>query len=317
MARKPGLGKGLDALIPDNEPSMTSEGSISIAIDRIQANPHQPRFIIKDDDLQELALSILEHGILQPLIVTHEVETDDYFLIAGERRLRAARLANLTMVPVIIRQATDQQRLELALIENIQRADLTPLETAGAYYQLNTSFNLSHEEIARRVGKSRVTITNTMRLLKLPKSVRNALEEHLISEGHARAILGLNTENTQNAALQVILKQELNVRQTEELVRIVLGLNTEEAQNAALQVILKQELSMRQAEELVRKILGQKPPSPPKKEPSPEILAIEENLRERLGTKVALQHRKNGGNLTIYYYSDEELESIINQLLKE
>jgi ParB family chromosome partitioning protein len=284
MARKPGLGKGLDALIPDTESSIASEGAVSIAVTKIQPNPHQPRFKIKDDDLQELALSILEHGIIQPLIVTHEPETDDYILIAGERRLRAAHMANLTQVPVIIRQATDQQRLELALIENIQRADLTPLETAGAYYQLNTSFSLSHEEIARRVGKSRVTITNTMRLLKLPKAVRNALAEALISEGHARALLGLNTEKAQNAALDVIMKQEMSVRQTEEL---------------------------------VRKLLGQKPTPPPKKEIPPEILAIEDRLREHLGTKVALQHGKTGGNLTIYYYSDEELESIISQLLKE
>lgn len=284
MARKPGLGKGLDALIPDTEPSTTSEGILSIAIAKIQPNPLQPRFKIKDDDLQELALSILEHGILQPLIVTHESETDEYILIAGERRLRAARLAKLIEVPVIIRQATDQQRLELALIENIQRADLTPLETAGAYHQLNTSFNLSHEEIARRVGKSRVAVTNTMRLLKLPKAVRNALAEGLISEGHARSLLGLNTEKAQNAALDVILKQEMSVRQTEEL---------------------------------VRKLLGQKPPPPQKKVIPPEILAIEERLRDRLGTKVALQHGKKGGNLTIYYYSDEELESIISQLLKE
>ena len=206
------------------------------------------------------------------------------FLSLGKRRLRAAKIAELAEVPVLIRQATDQQRLELALIENIQRADLTPLETAEAFQHLAETFGLSHEEIAERVGKSRVTITNNLRLLKLPLSVKEALAEGKISEGHARALLGLSTTQAQSAALQTILKQEMNVRQAEELVRKLSGIK-----NTPIQ----------------------------KPESSPEIKAIEQRLRGRLGTKVALTHGKKGGNLTIYYYSDEELELLISQILKE
>lgn len=285
MARKGGLGKGLDALIPGGGSSLPAESGVTyITAAKITPNPLQPRHNLREEELRELADSIQEHGILQPLIVTYEAEEDQYTLIAGERRLRAAQIAGLEAVPVLVRQVTDQERLEIALIENVQRSDLTPLETAEAFRQLNEEFGLSHEEIARQVGKSRVAVTNTLRLLKLPEAARKALAEDQISEGHARALLGLNSPQAQAAALESILRHELNVRQ---------------------------------AEELVRKMTGEKPASLPKKEPAPEINALEERLRSHFGTKVTLNHGKKGGSLIIHYYSEEELNSLITQIFGE
>ena len=223
MARKPGLGRGLEALIPSDDVSPGEGGVNFIPITSIRVNPRQPRKNLNEEDLHDLANSIREHGILQPLILTQDEEGSAYTLIAGERRWRAAQLAGLDAVPAIIRQASNQQRLEFALIENIQRSDLAPLEKADAYQQLIDEFNLSHEEIAERVSKNRVTITNTLRLLKLPETVRRALAGNQISEGHARALLSLNSSQSQIAALQTILNHELNVRQTEELVRKLSG----------------------------------------------------------------------------------------------
>ena len=281
-ARKGGLGKGLDALIPgDYSPSAAPVDSF-VLTENIIPNPRQPRDSMNPDDLQDLANSIREHGIIQPLIVTHEPMSDTYVLIAGERRLQAARLVGLEKVPVVIRSATDQERLELALIENVQRADLSPLETAEAYRKLADEFNLSHEEIAARVGKGRVAVTNTMRLLKLPEQAKKALAEGRISEGHGRALLGLPTPQAQLNALQTILHQELNVRQTEEL---------------------------------IRKLGGQKPASVPAKETDPEVKEIEERLCEKLGTRVTLKHGKKGGTVTIHYYSEEELSGLLNRLI--
>jgi ParB family transcriptional regulator, chromosome partitioning protein len=286
MARKGGLGKGLDALLPSDDTAPTASGDTTsfVPISAIIPNPRQPRHFMSEDGLQELAASIREHGILQPLLVTHEPQTNQYVLVAGERRLRAAQIAGLNAVPILERQATEQQRLELALIENVQRADLTPLETAEAYRQLSDEFNMSHEIIATRVGKSRVTITNTLRLLKLPESVRQAIAEEAISEGHARALLGLNSPQAQAATLATILKQGLNVRQTEQL---------------------------------VRKINGERPTRQPKAETAPEIRELEERLRTSLGTKVTMRHGKRGGNIVIHYYSNEELDTIIANLTKE
>lgn len=237
-----------------------------------------------EENLMELAQSIKEHGILQPLIVSHDPVTGQYTLIAGERRLRAAKLAGLESVPVIVRNVTDTERLELALIENVQRADLSALETAEAYRQLVEEFQLSHDEIAARVGKSRVSVTNTLRLLKLPATIQQALADGKITEGHARSLLALTTTQAQLAVLQVILKLDLNVRQTEEL---------------------------------VRKYSGVKPDKPAEKPADPEIKAIEEKLQERLGTRVVLHHSSKGGTLVIHYYSDEELTGLLSQILKE
>lgn len=281
MARR-GLGKGLDALIPGDTPADQTNGAQLIPIPQIAPNPSQPRGDMDDDKLEELANSIREHGILQPLILTKESDKDTYTLIAGERRLRAAKLAGLESVPAIVRQVNDQERLELALIENIQRENLTPLESAEAYQQLNDEFGLSHDQIATRVGKSRTAVTNTIRLLKLPEAVRKAMSAGKISEGHARALLSLTTQKAQLAAMQTIISHGLNVRQTEEL---------------------------------IRKLAGEKPAaSAPKKAPkSAEVKEIENQLRSVLGTKVTLNHGKKGGTVVIHYYSDEELESLIQR----
>jgi ParB family chromosome partitioning protein len=282
MARR-GLGKGLDALIPGDTQSESTSGAQFIPVTQIIPNPSQPRGEMDDEKLEELSNSIKEHGILQPLILTKEANEDTYVLIAGERRLRAAKLAGLESVPAIVRQASEQERLELALIENIQRENLTPMESAEAYQQLNDEFGLSHDQIAVRVGKSRTAVTNTIRLLKLPDTVREALMTGKISEGHGRALLGLSTVKAQKAALQTIISHELNVRQTEEL---------------------------------IRKLSGEKPPATPaSKAPKPaEVKRIENDLRSLLGTKVSLNHGKKGGTLVIHYYSDEELESLIKRI---
>ena len=281
MPRRTGLGKGLDALIPGGEQPHEENGINQIPIDSILPNPRQPRSTIETDDLVELAASIREHGIIQPLLVSNGLQPDHYLLVAGERRLRAARLAGLESVPVLIRQVTPQEQLELALVENIQRSDLTPLEMAEAYQELSEEFHLSHEEIALKVGKNRVSVTNTLRLLKLPELVKNALAAGKISEGHARALLALSTNPAQLAALQTVLFQSLNVRQTEDL---------------------------------VRHLSGQRDTPLLKPQPSPEISAIEERLRNSLGTRVELRHGKKGGSLIIHYYSDEELDHLINRL---
>lgn len=284
MARKGGLGKGLDALIPFQETSPAESGATFLALDLIAANPHQPRQTMEEEGLKELAASIREHGIIQPLIVTVDPRTGQYSLVAGERRLRAARIAGLQQVPVLIRQVTDQERLELALIENVQRADLLPIETAEAYRQLHEVFGLSHEEIADQVGKSRVAVTNTLRLLKLAEPVRNALLEGKITEGHARALLGLNSASAQVAAVKIIIARDLTVRQTEEYVRNLMGARTS---------------------------------TPAAKTPAPELQALEEQLRSYLGTRVSLRKGKKGGSLTIHFFSDEELNALVSQILKE
>lgn len=288
MTKKTGLGRGLDALIPsgdftpESSAEIRSNGYENLLISNISRNPRQPRSQIAQEELTELAASIRESGIIQPLIVTPSAEPGKYTLIAGERRLLAASLAGLDSVPVIIREASEQQRLELALIENVQRTDLTPLEAAEAYRQLADDFNLSHEQIAKRLGKSRVSVTNTLRLLKLPEDVRNALTKGEISEGHARVLLGLPSPQAQSAAVRSIVKHDLNVRKTEDL---------------------------------VHKLLGQRPVQETRPAQKPDVSFLEERLRQRLGTRVSLHPRKKGGTLVIHYYSDEELDALILRIL--
>lgn len=284
MTRKGGLGKGLNALIPGDDLPASEGSPLQVPVEQIIPNPHQPRTQMDENDLQDLAASIRQHGILQPLIVTQDAEADRYVLIAGERRLRAAQMVGLDTVPVLVREASEIQRLELALIENVQRADLDALEKAEAYRQLADEFGLSHEEIGTQVGKSREAVTNTLRLLKLPETVRAALSAGQISEGHARALLRLNTAQAQLAALQTILRYAFNVRQTEDL---------------------------------VKRMLGEKVPVTVHKTPAAEVTELEARLRAQLGTKVNLRHGKKGGSLVIYYYSDEELNALVSQILKE
>ena len=221
--------------------------------------------------------------MIQPLVVS-PAKDGTYILIAGERRLQASRQAGLTRVPVVVRRAGDQQLLELALIENIQRADLNPLEEAEAFQHLAKEFGLSHEAIAGRIGKSRVAVTNTLRLLEASAAVRQALAEETISEGHARALMALSSARAQEAALNTVLKLGLSVRQTEGL---------------------------------ASKLGGHKPASKKKSGSSPNVTDIERRLRASLGTKVSLKHGKKGGTLTIHYYSDEELNALVAQILKE
>jgi len=292
MTRKGGLGKGLDALIPGGgfEPQPPAAGSsqeggvIQVSIDNIQPNPHQPRTHFDPDELDGLAASIAEHGIIQPLIVTRGNTESGYTLIAGERRLLAARKANLTSVPVIVREANQQDMVELALIENVQRSDLSALETAEAYRHLADEFGLTHEQIADRVGKSRVSITNTLRLLQLPASVQQALASGEISEGHARALLGLSSIQSQAAALRSILDKNLSVRQTEEL---------------------------------VRRLSGEKSPADTPKQLPADLHEIQERLRSGLGTKVTLTHGPKGGTVIIHYYSDNDLDTLLQKILDE
>lgn len=283
MARKGGLGKGLGALIPGDS-SPNDGGVVSLPIHLIKPNPRQPRMEMKEANLQELAESIREHGVLQPVLVTTEPGRDEYYLVAGERRLRAAKIAGLEMIPAIIRSVSEQERLELALIENLQREDLSPLETAEAYHQLIEDFGLRHEDIAIRVGKSREAVTNTLRLLNLSDEAKKALSNGEISEGHARALLGLHHETAQNSVLKVVLEQGLTVRQTEELVRKLSGERSQKKQKRTL---------------------------------NPEIQEYEEQLRSRFGTKVSIRHGKKGGAIVIYYYSEEEFDHLLNQFLEQ
>ena len=284
MARKSGLGRGLDALIPRSDREEAPSGVAQIPIDQIEPNPRQPRITVDDVELTELAASIQEHGVIQPVILTEGREKETYFLIAGERRWRASKQAGLLTIPAIIREATEQQRLLWALIENVQRADLGPLETAEAYRQLHEDFGLTHEEVATRVGKSRVTITNTLRLLRLPLVIQQVLNKGQIREGHARALLGLPTVQGQTAVLQTVLNQGLSVRQTEEL---------------------------------VKKWGGQRPEPKPRPGLPPEFQDLEQRLREGLGTKVRLTRSRKGGTVTIHYYSDEELDALVETILRD
>jgi ParB family chromosome partitioning protein len=285
--RKSGLGRGLEALIPavgeDGAAGAqgAAQGVIEAPLASISPNPHQPRASIRDQDLVELAASIQEHGVIQPLVVNRV--PDGYQLIAGERRWRAARLAGLTTVPVVVKDVAPSEMLELALVENLQRADLNALEEAMAYRQLTEEFGLTQEQVARRVGKSRVAVSNTLRLLKAARGVQEALLEGRISEGHARALLGLEQAEAQEAALKTVLKRELNVRQTEELVRRLLGLRQQEPRAAP--------------------------------EVSPETRALEARFREVLGTKVNLTRQGDRGRIVIHFYSEEELDALYERIV--
>jgi ParB family chromosome partitioning protein len=284
MAQRTGLGKGLDALIPaggKNQPAAGGAGGIQqVAVEAIRPNPRQPRIHFKEEELAELAASIREHGVIQPLIATPKSD-GTYTLIAGERRWQASQKAGLRTVPVITRQASNQELIEIALIENVQRADLNSLEEAEAYRQLVEEFGLSHEAVAKRVGKSRVAVTNTLRLLGLADIVKQALVDGKLTEGHARALLALSTQKAQASALQIVLNLSFNVRQTEEY---------------------------------VRKLAGQKPIKAKKQTRNADVNDVEKRLQHSLGTKVSLKHGKRGGTVTIYYYSGEELDALLEKL---
>lgn len=271
MARSFGLGKGLDALIPRSADAPASQ----VPIDRVRRNPHQPRSAFDEEGLAELAASIATHGVIQPIIVRGTAD-GGYELVAGERRLRAARMAGLTQVPAVVRDSATNESLELALVENVQRTDLNPIEEASAYRDLIDAFGMTHETVARRVGKSRVAVSNALRLLDLAPETREAIVDGRISEGHGRALAALTIAELQRAVLQVVLDRHLSVRQTEELVRR-------------------------------KRDAG---PSPRRKTLSEDLADLEAQLRGILATKVGIVRTRKGGRVVIDFYSDEELDRI-------
>ncbi len=287
------LGRGLDALIPtdiddfvsDSLPEELKEDSQNIAqvdISKVVPNPHQPRTEFSESDLKDLSDSIKVHGIIQPLVVI-KIADGKYQLVAGERRLRASKLIGLKKVPAIVRTFSEQEQLELAVIENIQRAELKPLEVSVAYTKLIEQFNLTHDQIAERVGKGSSTVSNSIRLLNLPHAAKIALQKGSITEGHARAILSIEDNASQTFLLEEILKSKLTVREAEEAAR-----------------------------RLKKGEINKKPVKA--KEIRKEHMALTNSLGKFLGTKVGIQSTAKGGRLVIEYYSDEELGRIIEQI---
>lgn len=290
MKRPQGLGKGLGALIRP----MESEDELSIAttsgdglrhipIEQIRPNPHQPRNYFDENNLAELAASIKEYGVIQPLIVSAEMD-GSYVLIAGERRWRASKLAGLKELPVVVKnEVSSEMMLALALIENIQRADLNALEEALAYRQLIDEFGLTQSQVAERVGKSRPTIANMVRLLDLPVNIQEAIVNQQISSGHGRALLSLPTPEQQTATLHSIIANNWNVRQTEAFIR---------------KLLLPE-------------------PQPTKSVPmlSAKLANVEKQFSKRLGARVNIEQGRKGGKVIIYYYSDEEFNTIYDSLL--
>lgn len=324
---KGGLGKGLDALLPQAQseagfsPAAVAKSALSekragqpesasalkgssrtaesgtpagngtdifVPVDLLQPNPHQPRREFDEEALKELAESIKEHGIIQPVLV-EKAEGDSYYIIAGERRTRAARIAGLTEIPVRIQKFSDTKKLEVALIENIQREDLNPLEEAKAYYKLMELGNLNQEETARRVGKNRSTVANALRLLKLPENMQKALSAGTLSAGHARAILSVNDSTSRTKLFNRIIDDGISVREAEELA----------------------------AEMNKGKISLSKKTVKPADKRDADYIFLEQNLIEKLGTKVSLKGNFERGSITIDYFSREDLDRLYNIFFAE
>ena len=300
MAGKRGLGKGLNTLIPE---AKTSEGTEEkkavkevikevvketdkIDINKIEPNANQPRKVFNEDALQELADSIRQHGLIEPLIV-QEGSKGFYQIIAGGRRWRAAKIAGLKEIPVIIKEYTDQEVMEIALIENIQREDLNPIEEAEAYQRLITEYHLKQDEVAEKVSKSRVAVTNTLRLLKLDERVRSMLIEDKIKSGHARALLAIEDGDRQYETAVQVFDEKLSVRETEKLIK-------------KLNAPVKQKVEEKDDEQT--RILYQD---------------LEEKLKTKMGTKVNINRKADGkGKIEIEYYSGDELDRLINLLME-
>lgn len=286
------LGKGLSALLssrtaPKAEPSpplpLAYDSVSHLPIALIDPNPLQPRTVFNQDRLKELADSIQANGIIQPLVV--RPHRNRYQLVAGERRWRAARIAGLQEVPAVVQNVSDERLLEITLVENIQREDLNPIEVARAFDRLSRELNLNHDEIAHRTGKDRSTITNTLRLLKLPADVQQLVAEHRLSVGHARAILGLPTEELQRQVAEKSTSQGLSVRQVERL---------------------------------VQRMTAPREPKPPDEVPDPNVKAAIAELERVLGTRVRITGRPdNRGSIEIDYYSPEDLDRIYSLIVGE
>ncbi len=293
--KKTGLGKGLDSLIPKQSTTkkttvkeaksseaktIVKKEEVKLKITEVEPNREQPRKNFDEDALLELADSIRQFGVLQPLIV--QKREDYYEIIAGERRWRAAKMAGLKEVPVIIRDYTDQQIVEISLIENIQREDLNPIEEAAAFKRLLTEFHLKQDEVAERVSKSRTAVTNSVRLLKLDERVQQMVIDDMISTGHARALLGTDDKELQFKLAQQIFDEKLNVREVERLMKTVLG----------------KEKKKQEKTELKNAFIYQD---------------LEEKMKAMLGTKVSINHKANNhGKIVIDYYSNEELERLMD-----
>lgn len=295
--KKEALGKGIRSLLQSIDadlkttggdhlkPSVTDKATatLRVAIDQIEPNPKQPRHDFDEKALQELASSIKIHDIIQPLTVAKMAGSDKYRIIAGERRWRAARLAGIKDIPVYIRQANDQQLLELALLENLQRENLNPIEIGLSYKRMMEELEYTQEQVAERMGKERSTVTNYIRLLKLPPDIQVAVRNNVVSMGHARAIINVDTVDQQLYIFNEIKNRGLSVRQTEDLVRNLY-------KNAAVKKSVKANL-----------------PAPYKK--------IEDNLASHYGTRVKMQHSKKGhGSITIEYFSVQDLNTILEKM---
>ncbi len=277
--KQSGLGKGLSALISKNTlPDLTQGYIPNLPIDLIVPNPYQPRAEINPDTLVEMADSIRQHGVIEPLLVTRKGDT--YELIAGERRWRSSKLAGMETVPVVVKESTPQEMLELAVIENVQRKDLNPIEEALAFEQLISAFDMSHEDISKRIGLSRPAIANKIRLLTLPDELKKALLDEKITEGHARGLLGLKNNDMMIAAYKIIMRDHLSVRAVEELVRRL---------NKGSKMPKKK--SMR--------IIDEKTSN------------IEFSLRQKFGEKVTLSRSQKGGKIVIPFTNDTELDKIL------
>lgn len=343
MSKKRGLGRGLGALIPGptDETAVSDEtsGLRTVPVANIQPNPHQPRSVIDEEKLAELAASIKEHGLIQPLIVT-ETESG-YNLIAGERRWRAAQIAGLKIVPVVVKEATPQAMLELAIIENIQRADLNPLEEAYAYQQLIDDFGLTQQKVSQRIGKARSTVANLVRLLELPANIQQAVTDGLISGTHARVLLQLPEPAMQTEAMSMMIELNLSVRQTELLVKLMpmrlsgeareavlygrisqahaaalLALPTAEMQNNLVHQITMRKLTVAETEALIKRLTSGKRPQPKKKRTLPaEIVDLQNQFTERLGQPVEIQKSGKTGKVILHFYSDEELQTIYDAII--
>ena len=276
-----GLGRGLESLFEDASPSFESEARIeTIPLREIEPDPDQPRKTFDDETLSELSASIAEHGLLQPIAVRHRA-VGGYLIVAGERRWRACRMAGLTEVPAIVKDVTDEQAMELALVENLQREDLDPVEEAAGIRELMTRCGLTQEQAAQKLGKSRSALANSLRLLNLPENVLELLKSGFINIGHAKVILSLLTPELQEQAAQIIADNQLNVRQ---------------------------------AEALCKKLA--KPAKEPR-EPQPRgtlPVEVEESLKQVLGSEVNVAYHDGKGRLTVHFYSDEQLRAFANLL---
>lgn len=276
-----GLGRGLESLFEDAAPSFESDTRIeTLPLREIEPDPGQPRKTFDDETLAELSASIAEHGLLQPIAVRPK-PSGGYLIVAGERRWRASRMAGLTEVPVIVKDVTDEQAMELALVENLQREDLDPVEEAAGIRELMTRCDLTQEQAARKLGKSRSALANSLRLLSLPETVLELLKSGFITIGHAKVILGLPTPELQEEAAQMIADNQLNVRQ---------------------------------AEALCKKLA--KPAKEPMAAPLPSALPVEveESLKQALGSEVRVAYHDGKGKLTVHFYSDDQLKAFANLL---